>query len=114
MNAPARLRPIGSIELSGLRVNRDFRWLAYVATVRQLGEYGSARLGDQAWVRTPSLGWRTVEPAAVDTDTLDVQATNVALSPDYRATAEDRGVEVLEGARARRCRVAAPSPFSRA
>ena len=30
----------------------------------------------------------------------------MALSPGYRATAEDRGVEVIEGARARRCRVA--------
>lgn len=100
------LRPIGSIELTGLRVNRDFRWLAYAATVRQLGEYGSARLGDRAWVRTPSLGWRTVEPASVDADTLDVQAMTMALTADYRATAEDRGVEVLEGARARRCRVA--------
>lgn len=106
MSGTVDLRPIGSVELTGLRVNRDFRWLAYAATVRQLGEYGSARLGDQAWVRTPSLGWRAVDPAAVSTDTIDVQAINAALSRDYRATAEDRGVEVLEGARARRCRVA--------
>jgi len=35
-----------------------------------------------------------------------VQALLAALTPDYRATAEDRGVEVIEGARARRCRVA--------
>jgi hypothetical protein len=31
---------------------------------------------------------------------------SVALDEDYRATAEDRGVEVIEGARARRCRIA--------
>jgi hypothetical protein len=39
-------------------------------------------------------------------DALDEQAIAVALSGDYRATAEDRGLEVIEGARARRCRVA--------
>lgn len=106
MNGVVDLRPIGSIELSGLRVDRDFRWLAYVATVRQLGEYGAARIGDQGWVRTPSLGWRVVDAAEVDVDSLDLQVVRTALTPDYRATAEDRGVEVLEGARARRCRVA--------
>jgi hypothetical protein len=100
------LRPIGSVDLSGVRVGRDFRWLAYVATSSQLGEYGSARTGERAWVRTPALGWRSVPPTFVESDTLDLQAVSVALSPDYRATAEDRGVEVLEGARARRCRVA--------
>jgi hypothetical protein len=100
------LRPIGSVDLSGLRVGRDFRWLAYVATVRQLGEYGSARIGDDAWVRTPSLGWRAVTSETVTADSLDVWALSTALTADYRATAEDRGVEVLDGARARRCRVA--------
>ncbi len=100
------LRPIGSVELSGLRVGDDFRWLAYVATIRQLGEYGSARVGDRGWVRTPSLGWRSVTPDQVAANSLDVQALSTALTPEYRATAEDRGVEVLEGARARRCRIA--------
>jgi hypothetical protein len=100
------LRPIGSVDLSGLRVGSDFRWLAYVATIRQLGEYGSARIGDRGWVRTPSLGWRTVSADEVAANSLDVQALSTALTPEYRATAEDRGVEVLEGARARRCRIA--------
>jgi hypothetical protein len=100
------VRPIGSVVLSGLRVGGDFRWLAYVATVRQLGEYGSARIGDRAWVRTPSLGWRSVGAESVTADTLDVQALSSALTADYRSTAEDRGVEVLDGARARRCRIA--------
>jgi hypothetical protein len=106
MSGTADLRPIGSVELSGLRVGGDFRWLAYVATNRQLGEYGSARLDDRAWARTPALGWRTVEPETVASDTLDAQVLATALVPDYRSTAEDRGVEVLEGARARRCRIA--------
>jgi hypothetical protein len=100
------LRPIGSVDLSGLRVGRDFRWLAYVATTRQLGEYGSTRIGEDAWLRAPGQDWHTVEAELVDPDTLDLQALTVALTPDYRATAEDRGLEVLDGARARRCRVA--------
>jgi hypothetical protein len=100
------LRALGSVDLAGIRVNGDFRWLAYVATSHELGEYGSALSGHEAWVRTPSTGWHSVPPAAVSADTLDVQALAVALSEDYRATAEDRGVEVIEGARARRCRVA--------
>ncbi len=106
LNGTVDLRPIGSVTLSGLRVGSDYRWLAYVATVRQLGEYGSARIGDRAWVRTPSLGWRSVTSEAVAADTLDVQALSATLTPNYRATAEDRGVEVLEGARSRRCRIA--------
>lgn len=100
------LRALGSVDLTGIRVNGDFRWLAYVATSHELGEYGSALSGHEAWVRTPSTDWHSVPPATVSADTLDVQALTVALSEDYRATAEDRGVEVIEGARARRCRVA--------
>ena len=106
LNGIVDRRPIGSVILSGLRVGDDFRWLAYVATVRQLGEYGSARIGDRAWLRTPSLGWRSVTSETVAADTLDVQALSATLTPDYRATAEDRGVEVLDGARSRRCRIA--------
>ena len=56
--------------------------------------------------RTPTLGWRAAPLPSVHTDTLDLQAVAAALDPDYRTTAEDRGVEVLEGARARRCRIA--------
>ncbi len=100
------LRPLGSVDLSGVRVDDDFRWQAYVATSDQLGLYGSARTDQQGWIRTPSTDWHAVPAATVSADTLDRQALAVALGEGYRATAEDRGVEVLEGARARRCRVA--------
>ncbi len=106
MSATVDLRPVGSIELTGLRSGRDFRWLAYVATSRQLGQFGSARKGAQAWATSPGTAWGSVVPARADADTVDVQAVAVALTPELRATAEDRGVEVIEGARARRCRVA--------
>lgn len=106
MAATVDLRPFGSVELSGQRVGDEFRWLAYVATVRQLGQYGSARTAGQAWQIAPGTTWQPVAPDSIDADTVDLQALEVALTPDIRATAEDRGVEVIEGARARRCRVA--------
>jgi hypothetical protein len=100
------LRPIGSVELIGIRAGRDFRWSSYVATDRQLGSYGAAHIGDTTWARTPSSGWeRTISPEIAG-QTVDMQALETALSPGYRVTAEDRGIEVIDGARARRCRVA--------
>ena len=106
MNATVDLRPVGSIDLTGIRVGRDLRWLGYAATSRQLGQFGAARIGSQGWTISPGSRWERVEPASVDADTVDVQALGAALTPALRATAEDRGVEVIEGARARRCRVA--------
>ncbi len=100
------LRSIGSIDLSGRRVGDDFRWLAYVATNRELGQYGAASVRDRAWTTAPQTGWRTDQPTNVAGDTVDLQALRTALTPELRATAEDRGVEVIEDARARRCRVA--------
>ena len=106
LDATVDLRPIGSVELSGLRVGDDFRWLAYVASDRQLGQYGAARIGDRAWVVSPGHDWQRADPAVTAGESVDAQALAIALSPDYRATAEDRGIEVIEGARARRCRIA--------
>jgi len=106
MTASVDLRSVGSVELTGLRAHDDFRWLAYVATESQLGQYGAARVRGSAWATSPGTDWETADPATVAADTIDVQALAIALSSDLRATAEDRGVEVIEGARARRCRVA--------
>ena len=118
----AHRRPVGAAQSPHVRDGRpasgrfgraeraarrtDFRWLAYVATIRQLGQYGAARTAGLAWSIAPGTRWQAVDPASVDADTVDLQALEVALTPDLRATAEDRGVEVIEGARARRCRVA--------
>jgi hypothetical protein len=106
MNAAVDLRPLGSVDLAGRRVGNDFRWLAYVASNRQLGQYGSARVADAAWTTAPGTAWRSIPPTSVAADTVDLQALEMALTRDYRATAEDRGLEVIEGARARRCRIA--------
>ena len=104
------LRPIGSVDLIGARDGGDFRWAAYVATDRRLGQAGAARIDDTAWAREPGGGWITVDPARVEDASIDLQVLSTALTPGNRATAEDRGVEVIEGARARRCRVAVDGP----
>ncbi len=113
LSASADLRQLGSVELAGLRSGDDFRWLAYVASIRELGQYGSARIEQDTWALTPGTRWRAVPSREVADDTVDVQALNVALTPGYRATAEDRGVEVIEGARARHCRIAVDGPVFR-
>lgn len=106
LNATVDLRLLGSGDLTGIRVGDDFRWLGYVASNQQLGQYGAARVGDRAWTVSPGSHWSFATPSAVADDRLDVQALDAALTPGYRATAEDHGIEVIEGARARRCRVA--------
>jgi hypothetical protein len=106
MNATVDLRPLGWTDLAGVRVDDDFRWLAYVASNRQLGQYGAARIGTEAWLTSPGSRWTRTSPDAVTGDAVDLQALGAALTPGYRQTAEDHGVEVIEGARARRCRIA--------
>jgi hypothetical protein len=106
-------RQMGTVDLVGQRAASEFRWLAYVATDRELGQHGAARRGQDAWVRTPVGGWqRTVLPAVVDS-TLDLQTVRHALNPGARAAAEDYGIEVIERAPARRCRVSVDGPIFR-
>jgi len=99
-------RPIGNVDLRGLRSGEDFRWLAYVATDRQLGQHGAARLGDTTWRLDPQRGWELVPPIEVAGAGLDVQVLRVALEAGSREAAEDHGLAFFEGARARHCRVA--------
>jgi hypothetical protein len=56
-------------------------------------------------MRSPAAGWQRAESSTVSDETLDLQVLDAALTRGYRATAEDRGIEVLEGARARHCRI---------
>lgn len=104
------LRSIGNVVVDGVRVGDDFRWLAYVATGRELGLYGQAWTEGRAFVRTPSDDWEQTGPAAVATGSLDRRVATTALTDAYRSTAEDRGEEVIEGARARRCRISIDGP----
>jgi hypothetical protein len=103
-------RSIGGVDLAGDRTGSDFRWLAYAVTSRELGLHGQARIGDDAWVREPFGGWRRGAPWEVVRGVVDTQALRSALSAGTRAAAELHGVDVIEGARARHCRIAIDGP----
>lgn len=104
-------RQSGTVDLVGQRAGSEFRWLAYVASDRELGQYGQARRGDDAWLRTPARGWERALLTTVRDSTLDLQTVRVALTPGIRAAAEDHGIEVIERAPARRCRVSVDGPI---
>jgi len=106
MRGEVDLRPIGSVELSGRRSGDDYRWLAYVAADRELATYGRALVGDSFWAYGPDRGWRRSGEADPGRYAVDRTVADTILTEGYRATAEDRGIEVIEGARARHCRLA--------
>ena len=99
-------RSMGSLELTGERSKADVRWLAYVATSRELGLHGAASIGRNAWIRQPNAaGWRRTTPDEIGDAALDLTVFRVALSAGARAAAGSQGVAVIEGARAVQCRI---------
>ncbi len=107
-------QPMGTIDLAGERNNSDVRWLAYVATTRELGLHGIARIGPDAWLREPFAGWRRSTPAELGDAALDLTAFRTSLSSEARTAASSLGVGVIEGARARQCRILVDGPTFRA
>ncbi len=105
MTASVDGRPIGQITISGARSGADLRWTADVATDRNLGRFAVARVGDRAWTQSPGGAWIPVQPSQVAGDALDSLVLGAALTSDLRATAENRGLEFIDGARARHCRI---------
>jgi hypothetical protein len=104
---------IGNADLMGERAGSDVRWTAQVATDRVLGQFGAARVGTTGWRLSPRSSWVQAAAAEMDPDLVDRQATTVGLSVGLRATAEDRGLEFIEGARARHCRLSLDGPTFR-
>lgn len=107
-------RSIGGVDLAGDRSGTDFRWLAYAATPRELGLHGAARIEDRAWIREPFGGWRRADGSEVADGTVDLRAFAGALADDSREAAEFHGLDVIEGARARHCRLAVDGATFRA
>ena len=99
-------RSIGSVELTGSRAGRDVSWTAQVVRSDLFGQYGAVRTAGSAWWLEPGSGWKSVPPSSLDGELVDDTVLTQALSAGNRATAEDRGLEYVEGARARHCRVA--------
>jgi hypothetical protein len=103
-------RSLGTVDLSGERSVADVRWIAYVASDRELGLHGAAQIGDRSWIRQPFSAWRRARPGEIPDATIDLNAFKIALSPEARAAAESRGVSIIEGAPARQCRIAVDGP----
>lgn len=98
-------RSLGSVDLSGTRAGDTYLWLAYVATGRELGLYGQAWVDGRAFARSAFTSWRQSGSVLAPSGSMDLWAATTVLAERYLVTAEDRGEEVIEGARARRCRV---------
>jgi hypothetical protein len=101
--------PLGTVDLRGVRRGDDYRWLAYVATDRELGQYGAAWIAGVAWRLDPGLGWQ-VDPSRAEGYTLDRAVLAAAVEAGARPAAETLGISFFEGARARHCRVAIDGP----
>jgi hypothetical protein len=99
-------RSIGSASLVGARDQLDIRWTADVATDRLIGRYGMTRVHSAAWTLEPRDAWRQVPVSEVASEDVDLQVLATALRPTNLVAAEERGLEFVEGARARHCRVA--------
>lgn len=100
-------RSVGTASLSGRRSGADFTWTAQVVRGADLFvQYSAVRKGFGAWLLSPGISWTQVAPTDLDVDTVDLIALEQALSLGNRATAENGGIEYVEGARARHCRIA--------
>jgi hypothetical protein len=106
-------RSIGTVDLRGVRSGENFRWLAYVGTLRELGQYGAARIGNTSWTLEPGRPWRRLATAAVE-ERLDRQVVQATVEAGSRPAAETHGVSFVEGARARHCRIAVDGDAFRA
>jgi len=122
-------RKIGTVALTGVRAGRLERWDATVGgwPVEQRDEPATlayARTSSATWLRAGSGPWTAVPleeqiapyvavgatPAPVivqDRETLDSEVIRVALSGTTRLAAEDAGIELVSGVRARHCRLLA-------
>ncbi len=110
MSASIDDHPVGQYQLAGERSGIDLRWTADVATDRALGRYGAARVGQDAWLQTAGGAWSRADPGAVAGAGIDLQVQAEALTSELRTAAEDRGLEFIEGARARHCRIEIDGP----
>jgi hypothetical protein len=101
--------PVGWANIVGSRSGTDIRWSADVAAAF-LGRQGVVRTSTGGWRLVPGRNWTAVDPATLDTETLDLRAIDKVLTPGARNTADDRGLEFIEGARARHCRIEVDGP----
>ncbi|HYN48995.1 MAG TPA: hypothetical protein VER83_09025 [Candidatus Nanopelagicales bacterium] len=105
---------LGVARARGERSGQDFRWLAEVTTTRDVGFHGAAVVGSRGWIRQTGTRWVPVTSTTAEGESLDLAVIRAALDPLQRTAAEDLGLVYVEGARARRCRVAVDGAVFRA
>jgi hypothetical protein len=105
---------LGLASLRGTRSGSDYRWLADVTTVREVGLAGAASIDERAWLRETGTRWVPVGPEAAARQALDLAVVEAVLAGPAPAAPEDLGLAYLEGARARRCRIAVDGTTFRA
>lgn len=95
----------GQVTIDGVRNGADVRWSGFAGTRLTLGNQGLARIGGEVWALSPGRPWTRMEAGRGAGQDLDRQLVLTALSDANRSVAEDRGLDVIEGARARHCRI---------
>ena len=98
-------RYTGQVAMEGIRDGNDISWTGFAATRLTLGQQGMARVGDRAWTLSPGRSWVEVPADRAAGYSTDRQIVAVALSPAEANAPEDRGVDFIDGARARHCRI---------
>lgn len=105
LSATVDTRAVGTVSLTGTRSRSDLAWTARVVRRDILAQYGAVRVGQAVWTEAPGTGWTRAAPGSIDGQLLDETVIARALSTENRATAENLGLEYVEAARARRCRI---------
>jgi len=106
---------VGHAAISGARQGLAERWTGATESQFWTAQAGYTRVADDAWLRIgafqPSVS--PVDPFGMAGDaglTLDGPIVGVLTASDPAIVAEDLGVELVEGARARHCRTAIGGP----
>ncbi|HEY5487912.1 MAG TPA: hypothetical protein VIK06_09705 [Candidatus Limnocylindrales bacterium] len=99
-------RGVGRVDLAGKRSGSDVSWTAQAGrTASADTQYGVIRVGSSAWSEQTGSSWAGIFLDETRNDLLDKTVFDVALTAGNRATAEDRGFDYVEGARARHCAI---------
>jgi hypothetical protein len=99
-------RGVGRVDLAGKRSGSDVSWTAQAGrTASADTQYGVIRVGSSAWSEQTGSSWAGISLDETRNDLLDKTVFDVALTAGNRATAEDRGFDYVEGARARHCAI---------
>ncbi len=105
MDASFDDRYAGQVTIEGIRDGTDVSWTGFAATRLMLGQRGLTRIGGRVWELLPGRPWTDAAASSGDGQDLDRQLVAVALTPEIRSVAEDHGLDFIEGARARHCRI---------